>query len=82
MQAVFLHHEGFLGALGALTSYEKLEPNNVTSSEESAEQVRPSLSSGREYIYREREGEREILIDGVFSFKTKRNYTSYAGQFT
>jgi hypothetical protein len=45
MQAVFLHHEGFLGALGALTSYEKLDPNNDTSSEESAGQVRPSLSS-------------------------------------
>lgn len=48
MQAIFLHHEGFLGALGALTSYEKLESNNFTSSEEPAEQVRPSLPSEKE----------------------------------
>ncbi|KAJ1698700.1 hypothetical protein LUZ63_007212 [Rhynchospora breviuscula] len=39
MQAVFLHHEGFLGALGALTSYEKLESNTFASSEEPAEQA-------------------------------------------
>lgn len=61
MQAVFLQHEGFLGAVGALTSYEKLESNNFTSSEESVEQVRQSLPSEKEKKRREKKRKDEIF---------------------
>lgn len=39
MQAIFLRHEGFLGALGALTSYENLDADDLTL-EDTDEQVK------------------------------------------
>ncbi|XP_073010556.1 pantothenate kinase 1-like isoform X2 [Typha latifolia] len=39
MQAVFLHHEGFLGALGALTSYENLDAANLTVKDPKEQQI-------------------------------------------
>ena len=39
MQAIFLRHEGFLGALGALMSYENLDVDDLTL-EDTKEQVK------------------------------------------
>lgn len=39
MQAIFLRHEGFLGALGALMSYENLDVDDLTL-EDTEEQVK------------------------------------------